>query len=74
MPTPLILTVTEIQSDHVIATTNDGQRLSLPITAILGKAQLNQPIFLLAAATGNESGLQHPLAQTVIQHLLEPLT
>lgn len=73
MPTPLILTVTEIQSDQVIATTSDGQCLSLPLTAVLGKAQVNQPLFLLAAATGNEPGLQHPLAQTVIQHLLEPL-
>lgn len=73
MPTPLVLTITDIQLDHVIATTSDGQRLSLPLTAILGKAQLNQPLFLLAATAGNEPGLQHPLAQTVIQHLLEPL-
>jgi hypothetical protein len=73
MPTPLVLTVTDIQSEQVTATTSDGQRVSLPVTAILGKAQVNQPLFLLAATTGNEPGLQHPLAQTVIQHLLEPL-
>lgn len=73
MPTPLALTVVDIQPDAVTVSTSDGQRLTLPLETILGKPQLNQPLFLLAATSGAEPGLTHPLAHEVIQQLLTPL-
>lgn len=66
------VTVAEIQPDQLIATTTTGERWTIPLSAIVGKPALNQPLFVHIAASGSESNAQHPLAQAVIEHLLEP--
>lgn len=73
MPSPLSVTVVEIQESSVIVATPDGQRWSLPTSMILGKAVLDQPLFVVATAPQADQGSQHPLAQTILEHLLEPL-
>ncbi len=70
MSSPLQGTVIETTDSHTIISTADGQRWSLPNEAIMGKPQLNQPVFILASTTTNTTGSEHALAQTVIEHLL----
>lgn len=70
----LMLTVKDIQDTQVTAVTEDGQTFVLPNSIILGKPQLNQPLFLIAATTGNEAGKEHALAQTLLEHLLDSST
>lgn len=68
----LTVTVVEIQSDQLIATTSSGERWTIPLSAIAGKPAINQPLFVHIAAAGSETNAQHPLAQAVIERLLEP--
>ncbi len=72
MPNALTVTVTDIQDTHVLVTTPDGQTIKLPSTSILGKPVLNQPLFIIAAAPQSEASSPHPLAQAIVEHLLEP--
>jgi hypothetical protein len=67
----LTVTVVEIQPEHLVATTESGERWTIPLSVIAGKPVLNQPLFVHIAAPGNESNAQHPLAQAIIEHLLE---
>ncbi len=72
MSPALICTILEIHPEQVIAITADGQRWSLPLSAILGKPVLNQPIFISAAMLESEAGAPHPLTHALIEHLLTP--
>lgn len=72
MSSNLTITVVDIQPAHVIATTPNGERWTIPPSAITGKPVLGQPLFVHIAASGSETNTQHPLAQAVIEHLLEP--
>lgn len=70
MSQSLTLTVLDIQPTQVIATTPAGERWTIPLSAMLGKPVLNQSLFVMVAALGNETGAEHPLAKTIIEHLL----
>lgn len=72
MPNALPVTITDIQDTYVMVTTPDGQSLKLPLTAIIGKPALDQPLFIIAATTQNDTSAPHPLAQAIVEHLLEP--
>ncbi len=72
MSSALIVTVTEIQPTQAITVAPDGTRFTIPLSIIVGKPVLNQPLFVHIAAPGSEANTQHPLAQAVVEHLLTP--
>ena len=74
MASPLLATVEEIHDTHVIVSVFDTQHWSIPLTNIVGKPVLHQPLFIAAAAPGSETQLQHPLASAVVEHLLNTPT
>lgn len=72
MSPALVVTVTEMQPTQAITIAPDGTRFAIPLSMIVGKPVLNQPLFVHIAALGSEANAQHPLAQAVIEHLLTP--
>lgn len=68
---PLSVTVVELQDTAVIIADAEGSRFSLPLSAVVGKPTLNQPLFLVGATAQAESSSTHPLSQAIVEHLLE---
>lgn len=71
MPSPLVGTIIDVQDAMITVLLSDGQRILLPISAVMGKPVKEHPLYLIAATSDIEANKQHPLAQTMLEQLLD---
>jgi hypothetical protein len=64
--------IERIEGERVMVVFEDGQRLTVPRTAIEGVVGVGQDIVLVAAVLGGEDAGRSRLAQEILNELLRP--
>lgn len=64
--------IERIEGDRVVVGFEDGQKLTLPKTAIEGASALGQEVVCILTVPGGEDAARSDMARSVLNELLRP--